>query len=44
MQIVIIIEIFLEGDDLFFYVQCLVIKWGIGGGENDNGILIYVVQ
>lgn len=43
-QIVIITETSLEGDDAFSYAQRLATKWGIGGGENDNGILIYVAQ
>ena len=43
-QIVIVTETSLEGDDAFSYAQRLATKWGIGGGENDNGILIYVAQ
>ena len=30
----------LEGDDLFDYSQRLAESWGIGGGENDNGVLL----
>ncbi len=43
-QIVIVTEESLEGDDPFSYAQRLASAWGIGGGENDNGILIYVAQ
>jgi uncharacterized protein len=32
----------LEGDDLFDFSQRLAEKWGIGGGENDNGVLLLV--
>lgn len=32
----------LEGDDLFDYSQRLAESWGIGGGENDNGVLLFI--
>jgi uncharacterized protein len=41
-QIAIVIEQSLEGDDAFDYSYRLAEAWGIGGKENDNGILIYV--
>jgi uncharacterized protein len=41
-QIVIVTEESLEGDDPFEYAQRLGTAWGIGGAENDNGILIFV--
>ena len=40
-QIVILTEHSLEGDDIFDYCQRLAQRWGIGGKENDNGILLY---
>lgn len=43
-QIVIVTEKSLEGDDAFSYVQRLAEKWGVGGKENSNGILIYVAE
>ena len=43
-EIVIVTERSLEGEDPFSYAQRLASAWGIGGGENDNGILIYVSQ
>lgn len=32
----------LEGEDLFDYSQRLAEAWGIGGGKNDNGVLLLV--
>ena len=32
----------LEGDDLFDYSQRLAESWGIGGGANDNGVLLHI--
>ncbi len=32
----------LEGDDLFDYSQRLAEAWGIGGGKNDNGVLLLI--
>lgn len=32
----------LEGDYLFDYSQRLAESWGIGGGENDNGVLLLI--
>ncbi len=43
-QIVVVTEKSLEGDDPFSYAQRLASSWGIGGGENDNGVLIFVAQ
>lgn len=43
-QIVIVIEPSLEGEDAFDYSNRLARAWGIGGKENDNGILIYVAR
>ncbi|MEL6656314.1 MAG: TPM domain-containing protein [Bacteroidota bacterium] len=43
-QIVVVTERSLEGDDPFAYAQRLASAWGIGGGANDNGILIFVAQ
>ena len=34
----------LDGDDLFDYAQRVAEAWGIGGGENDNGILLLIVS
>lgn len=41
-QIAIVIENSLEGDDIFDYSLRLATQWGIGGGSNNNGVLIYV--
>lgn len=43
-QIVIVTETSLEGEDPFDYSYRLASAWGIGGGEYDNGILIYVAE
>ena len=43
-QIVVVTEKSLQGDDPFSYAQRLATAWGIGGGENDNGVLIYVAK
>ncbi|MEQ9187932.1 MAG: TPM domain-containing protein [Cryomorphaceae bacterium] len=32
----------LDGDDLFDYSQRLAEAWGIGGGDNDNGVLLLI--
>lgn len=41
-QISIVTITSLEGDDLFDYSQRLAEAWGIGGGENDNGVLLLI--
>ncbi len=41
-QIAIVTETSLQGEDAFDYSNRLARAWGIGGGENDNGVLIYV--
>ncbi len=41
-QIVVVTEPSLEGEDPFDYSYRLAREWGIGGGEYDNGILIYI--
>ena len=41
-QIAVVVIPSLEGDDLFDYSQRLAEKWGIGGGENDNGVLLLI--
>ena len=41
-QIAVVIIQSLEGDDLFDYSQRLSETWGIGGAENDNGVLLIV--
>lgn len=43
-QIVVVTEPSLEGEDPFEYSHRLAVAWGIGGGQYDNGILIYVAQ
>ena len=43
-QIVVVTEPSLEGEDPFEYSYRLAIAWGIGGGQYDNGILIYVAE
>lgn len=43
-QIVVVTETSLEGDDAFEYTQRLATAWGIGGRENNNGVLIYVAK
>ncbi|GJM36201.1 MAG: hypothetical protein DHS20C18_52020 [Saprospiraceae bacterium] len=43
-QIAIVTETSLDGDDAFEYSNRLAQQWGIGGGENDNGILIYIAK
>ena len=42
IQIAIVIEESLEGDDAFSYAQRLATAWGIGGREHSNGILLFV--
>lgn len=42
--IVIVIENSLEGEDEFEYSNRLAQSWGIGTGENDNGLLIYIAR
>ena len=41
-QIAVVIIQSLEGDDMFDYSQRLAETWGIGGAENDNGVLLIV--
>jgi uncharacterized protein len=41
-QIAIVIEKDLDGDDVFNRSVNIAEAWGIGGAENDNGVLIYV--
>ncbi len=41
-QIAVVTISSLEGDDLFDFSQRLAEKWGIGGGENDNGVLLLI--
>ena len=41
-QISIVTIASLEGDDLFDYSQRLAEAWGIGGGANDNGVLLLI--
>lgn len=43
-QIAIVTENALEGEDPFDYSYRLARAWGIGGGEYDNGVLIYVAK
>lgn len=43
-QIAIVIEKSLEGENVFDYAHRLATTWGIGGGENDNGILLFIAQ
>lgn len=43
-QIVVITEKSLEGEDAFDYSQRLAQAWGIGGQQNDNGILLYIAK
>ena len=43
-QIAIVTIPSLEGDDLFDYSQRLAEAWGIGGKENDNGVLLLISQ
>lgn len=41
-QIAVLIDESLEGEDAFTYSIKVAREWGVGGKENDNGILIYV--
>jgi len=41
-QIAVVIEESLEGAPIFDYSYELAQTWGIGSGENDNGVLIYI--
>ncbi|MEM1325826.1 MAG: TPM domain-containing protein [Bacteroidota bacterium] len=41
-QIAVVIDNSLEGEDAFDYTVRLARAWGIGQGETDNGILIYI--
>lgn len=43
-QIVVVTEPTIEGENVFDYAHRLATTWGIGGGENDNGILVFVAQ
>ncbi|MEX2597600.1 MAG: TPM domain-containing protein, partial [Salibacteraceae bacterium] len=41
-QIAVVTISSLKGDDLFDFSQRLAEKWGIGGGNNDNGVLLLI--
>jgi len=41
-QIAVVIDNTLEGEDIFDYSYRLASAWGIGQGEKNNGILIYI--
>ncbi|MFK7934653.1 MAG: YgcG family protein [Saprospiraceae bacterium] len=41
-QIAVVIENSTDGEDIFGYSNRLAQQWGIGGKENDNGVLVYV--
>ncbi|MEL7020685.1 MAG: TPM domain-containing protein, partial [Bacteroidota bacterium] len=41
-QIAVVIENSTEDEDIFDYSNQLAREWGIGGQENDNGVLVYV--
>ncbi|MEZ4722428.1 MAG: TPM domain-containing protein [Flavobacteriales bacterium] len=41
-QIAVVILKSLEGDDVFDFSQRLAEEWGLGGKENDNGVLLLV--
>ncbi|MEM9885138.1 MAG: TPM domain-containing protein [Bacteroidota bacterium] len=43
-QIAVVLDRSLEGEDVFDYSRRLAESWGIGQGEKDNGILIYVSE
>ncbi len=43
-QIVVVTVESLEGEDPFDYSVRLGRAWGIGGGENDNGVLVFVAE
>lgn len=43
-QIAIVADESLEGEDPFDYSYRLAEEWGVGGGEYDNGILIYIAE
>ncbi|PHN04479.1 TPM domain-containing protein [Flavilitoribacter nigricans] len=43
-QIVVVTETTIAGENVFDYAHRLATTWGIGGGENDNGILLFVAQ
>ncbi|MEZ4994289.1 MAG: TPM domain-containing protein [Saprospiraceae bacterium] len=43
-QIAIVIEKSLDGENVFDYAHRLATTWGIGGGENDNGVLLFIAQ
>lgn len=43
-QVAIVTDNSLEGEDPFDYSYRLAQEWGIGGGEYDNGILIYIAE
>ena len=43
-QIVVVTETTIEGENVFDYAHRLATTWGVGGGENDNGILVFVAQ
>ncbi|MEM8523251.1 MAG: TPM domain-containing protein [Bacteroidota bacterium] len=41
-QIAVVIDNSLQGEDIFDYSYRLAEKWGIGQGEKNNGVLIYI--
>lgn len=43
-QIVVVTETSLEGENVFDYAHRLATTWGIGGSENDNGILLFIAH
>lgn len=43
-QIAVVLIPTLEGDDVFDFAQRLAEGWGIGGKENNNGVLLLIVQ
>lgn len=43
-QIAIVTETSLEGEDPFEYSYRLAREWGIGGGEYNNGVLIFIAE
>jgi len=42
IQIAVVIDRSLEGEEIFDYSFRLAEAWGIGGGSEDNGILLYI--
>jgi uncharacterized protein len=43
-QIVVVTETSLNGENVFDYAHRLATTWGIGGRQNDNGILLFIAQ